>query len=132
MSEYEKTQWHPPFCAAMKLELKANKNDLSFDSERTLNTKPIQVLHLAMIENEAIFNRLKEVPEMNEALIKLMKPELDAATDNARKEGITEGATELATVIKLLKSGSPVQILLDKGYNPDIVKSANELLAEIS
>ena len=81
---------------------------------------------------------------MNEALIKLMKPELDAATDNARKEGIkegitkgkaegrTEGATELATVIKLLKSGSPVQILLDKGYNPDIVKSANELLAEIS
>ena len=73
---------------------------------------------------------------MNEALIKLMKPELDAATANARKEGIAEGkakgATELATVIKLLKSGSPVQILLDKGYNPDIIKSANELLAEIS
>ena len=69
---------------------------------------------------------------MNEALIKLMKPELDAATDNARKEGITEGATELATVLKLLKSGSLVQTLLDKGYNPEIVKSANELLAEIS
>ena len=77
---------------------------------------------------------------MNEALIKLMKPELDAAKASARQEGIaegkaegrTEGATELATVLKLLKSGSPVQILLDKGYNPDIVKSANELLAEIS
>ena len=81
---------------------------------------------------------------MNEALIKLMKPELDAATANARKEGIAEGiaegkvkgraegVTELATVVKLLKSGSMVQTLLDKGYNPDIVKSANELLAEIS
>ncbi|WP_091207763.1 hypothetical protein [Oribacterium sp. WCC10] len=295
MSEYEKTQWHPPFCAAIKLELKANKKDLSFDSERTLNTKPIQmdllvikkqkdvkikneigriflqhnifeykspedelgideyfktlayaclykanaenedairsseitisliregmtrtlinwfknnscivteeypgifyisgekvlfptqliissrlkidehqwlkaltrkmdettakslvssarvltekddrdnadsVLHLAMIENEAIFNKLKEVPEMNEALIKLMKPELDAAKASARQEGIAEGkaegATELATVVKLLKSGSMVQTLLDKGYNPDIVKSANELLTEIS
>jgi len=69
-----------------------------------------------------------------------MKPELDAAKASARQEGIaegkaegrTEGATELATVIKLLKSGSMVQTLLDKGYNPDIVKSANELLAEIS
>ncbi len=77
---------------------------------------------------------------MNEALIKLMKPELDAATANARKEGIAEGkaegkaegATELATVVKLLKSGSMVQTLLDKGYNPYIVKSANKLLAEIS
>ena len=75
---------------------------------------------------------IEEVPEMNEALIKLMKPEFDAATANARKEGRAEGATELATVVKLLKSGSLVQTLLDKGYNPDIVKSANELLAEIS
>ena len=73
---------------------------------------------------------------MNEALIKLMKPEFDAAIANARKEGISEGkvkgATELAAVVKLLKAGSMVQTLLDKGYNPDIVKSANELLAEIS
>ena len=43
MSEFKKTQWHPPFCAAIKLELKANKKDLSFESEHTLNTKPIQI-----------------------------------------------------------------------------------------
>ncbi|OON87247.1 hypothetical protein BXO88_05115 [Oribacterium sp. C9] len=291
MSEYEKTQWHPPFCAAMKLELKANKNDLSFDSERTLNTKPIQmdllvikkkkeakieneigrlflqhnifeykspedelgideyfktmayaclykanaekedvikstemtislvregmtrtlinwlkingsdvfekspgifyisgdkilfptqiiissrlnatehrwlkaltrkmdenaakclvtsakaliekddkenadsILNLAMIENEEIFNKLKGVPEMNEALIKLMKPELDAAKASAKNEGKAEAAAELATVIRLLKSGSLVQTLLDKGYDSNIVKSASEILAEIS
>ena len=43
MSDFEKTQWHPPFCAAVKLELRANKKDLAFDSERVLNTKPIQL-----------------------------------------------------------------------------------------
>lgn len=43
MSEFKKTQWHPPFCAAIKLELKANKEDLSFESEHNLNTKPIQI-----------------------------------------------------------------------------------------
>ena len=90
------------------------------------------VLNLAMTENERVFNKLKEVSEMNEALIKLMKPELDAATANARIEGKVEGATELAAVVKLLKSGSLAQTLLDKGYSPDIVKSAGELLAEIS
>ncbi len=43
MGEYEKTQWHPPFCAAVKLELRADKNNLDFDTEHTLNTKPIQI-----------------------------------------------------------------------------------------
>ena len=131
MSEYEKTQWHPP-----RQQLKSLVSSARVLTEKDDRDNADSVLHLAMIENEAIFNKLKEVPEMNEALIKLMKPELDAATANARKEGIAEGkaegATELATVVKLLKSGSTVQILLDKGYNPDIVKSANELLAEIS
>jgi hypothetical protein len=94
------------------------------------------ILQLAMAENEELFNKLKEVPEMNEALIKLMKPELDAATASARSEGRAEGkaegANELATALKLLKNGSLVQSLLDKGFNPDIVKSASDLLTELS
>ena len=59
MSDFEKTQWHPPFCAAVKLELRANKKDLAFYSERVLNTKPIQLdllvikkLQFANIQNE--------------------------------------------------------------------------------
>jgi len=283
MSESKKTQWHPPFCAAMKLELKANKKDLCFESEHTLNTKPIQldllvikkrkkakiqneigrifrqhnifeykspedelgidvyfktlayaclykanaeeengirssditislvregmtttlinwlknnccdiveiypgifyvtgekvifptqliissrlndsehqwlkaltnkmeepeakrlvssvrsltdkddkdnadsVLYLAMKENESLFNKLKEVPEMNEALIKLMKPELDAAK--------IEGVTELSEATKRLKEGYTDEKLLTEGFDPDIVKSANELLAALS
>ena len=43
MREFEKTQWHPPFCSAMKLELRANREDLRFDMEHTLNTKPIRI-----------------------------------------------------------------------------------------
>lgn len=38
----------------------------------------------------------------------------------------------MAAVVKLLKSGSLAQALLDKGYSPDIVKTAGELLAEMS
>ena len=287
MSELKKSQWHPPFCAAMKLELKANKKDLSFETERTLNTKPIQidllvikkqkhakiinevgrffrqhnifeykspedelgideyfktiayaclykanaekedaikssditmslvhegmtraliswlksnncnvieqfkgiyyvtgekvlfptqliissrlndiehqwltaltnkmdeskakrlissvkdltdkddkfnadsVLYLAMEENEVLFTKLKEVPEMNEALIKLMRPELDAA----KNEGKTEGVTELAEVTKRLKKGYTDEKLLKEGFDPDIVKSAHELLTALS
>ena len=86
------------------------------------------VLYLAMEENKALFNKLKEVPEMNEALIKLMRPELDAA----KNEGKTEGANELAEVTKRLKNGYTDEILLNEGFDPDIVKSANELLAALS
>ena len=43
MGEFEKTQWHPPFYAGMKLELRENKNELIFNSEVILNTKPIQM-----------------------------------------------------------------------------------------
>jgi hypothetical protein len=59
MDEKEKTQWHPPFCAAVKLELRANKKDLSFEDEHTLNTLPVRMDLLvikkspeAVMENE--------------------------------------------------------------------------------
>lgn len=55
----EKTQWHPAFCSAVKLELKASKMYLEYRNEYNLNTKPIQIDLLivkkppnAIIENE--------------------------------------------------------------------------------
>lgn len=55
----EKTQWHPAFCSAVKLELKASKMYLEYRNEYNLNTKPIQIDLLivkkppnATIENE--------------------------------------------------------------------------------
>lgn len=43
MEENKKTQWHPAFCSAIKLELTENKKDLDFDSEHNLNTRPIAI-----------------------------------------------------------------------------------------
>lgn len=38
-----KIQWHPAFVAAMGLELKQNRDDLIFEKEYNLNTKPLEV-----------------------------------------------------------------------------------------
>ncbi len=295
MGEYEKTQWHPPFCAAVKLELRANKKDLNFNTEHTLNTKSIQidllvikktrdvkieneigrifeghnifeykspkdalgideyfktlayaclykancpktdsikaedvtislvregiprelikwfiengceviekfpgihyiigrkiifptqiivssklneaehqwlkaltkkmsmetgerlilsardlsekedkdnadsVLQLALSENKNIFKALREDSVMCEALKTLMKPELDAATtlakNEGRSEGRAEGVTELSTVVKRLKKGTSEKALVDEGFSEAIIKSARELLDELS
>ena len=38
-----KIQWHPGFVAAMNLELKENRNDLIYEKEYNLNTKPLEI-----------------------------------------------------------------------------------------
>lgn len=38
-----KTQWHPAFCSALKLDLEEYSKDLYFESEHILNTKPLQI-----------------------------------------------------------------------------------------
>jgi len=43
MTKETKTQWHPAFCSAMRLELIENKADLDYMSEYNLNSKPIQM-----------------------------------------------------------------------------------------
>lgn len=41
--ENAKIQWHPGFVAAMNLEFSENRNDLIFESEYNLNTKPLEI-----------------------------------------------------------------------------------------
>lgn len=43
MSKELKTQWHPAFVAAMKLELKEDAQYLDYISEYNLNTKPLEM-----------------------------------------------------------------------------------------
>ena len=43
MTKEMKTQWHPAFCSAVKLELIENKADLDYTNEYNLNSKPIQI-----------------------------------------------------------------------------------------
>ena len=38
-----KIQWYPAFAAAMDLELIQNRNDLIYEKEYNLNTKPLEI-----------------------------------------------------------------------------------------
>ena len=53
-NETKKTQWHPAFCSAMKLELVGNKKDLDYISEHELNTKPIRIDLLVIEKTEGV------------------------------------------------------------------------------
>ena len=101
------------------------------------------ILQLAMAENKALFDRLKEGTDMCEALKELMRPEFEAAKAEAEREGLakglekglaegrSEGINELSKAVKLLRTGSTAQELLDKGLAQDIVTSAAALLSDI-
>ena len=88
---------------------------------------------------------------MCEALKELMRPEFEAAKAEAEREGLakglekglaegratglaegrSEGINELSKAVKLLRTGSTAQELLDKGFAQDIVTSATALLSDI-
>lgn len=38
-----KIQWHPGFVAAINLELAENRDDLIYEKEYNLNTKPLEI-----------------------------------------------------------------------------------------
>ena len=59
MAEEVKTQWHPAFCSAMKLELMEDDSYLEHQSEYHLNTKPLQIDLL-------IIKKMEEVELKNE------------------------------------------------------------------
>ena len=43
MTNVRKTQWHPAFCSAIKLELIEDAEYLNYMNEYNLNTKPLQI-----------------------------------------------------------------------------------------
>lgn len=49
-----KIQWHPAFVAAMGLELKQNRDDLIFEKEYNLNTKPLEVDLLVIKKTDSV------------------------------------------------------------------------------
>lgn len=51
MANEPKTQWHPAFCSAMKLELKDDAEYLQYTSEYNLNTKPLE-MDLLIVKKE--------------------------------------------------------------------------------
>lgn len=116
-----KTQWHPAFCSAVRLELRADKQKLQYTNEYNLNAKPIQidllqelvfdiraltekddkeyadsVFDVSLKENRHLFEALRKegTTGMCEALVELMRPELDAAVKKAREEASEEARAE--------------------------------------
>lgn len=55
-----KIQWHPAFVAAMGLELKQNRDDLIFEKEYNLNTKPLEI-DLLVIKKSAAVQIISEI-----------------------------------------------------------------------
>ena len=49
-----KNQWHPGFSAALHLELKANREDLVFETEHNLSKKPLQIDMLIIKNNKNV------------------------------------------------------------------------------
>lgn len=58
--EYTKVQWHPGFVAAMNLEFAENREDLEFEKEYNLNTKPLEI-DLLIIKKKASVPILNEI-----------------------------------------------------------------------
>ena len=96
-----KIQWHPAFVAAMGLELKQNRNDLIFEKEYNLNTKPLEmedqeladsVLEVGMEANKQIIEELIGDENMYETLMEIMEPRIQqrekAKIEAERKKGI--------------------------------------------
>ena len=52
--ENTKIQWHPGFVAAMNLEFKDNRDDLIFEKEYNLNTKPLETDLLIIKKNPTL------------------------------------------------------------------------------
>lgn len=55
-----KVQWHPGFVAAMNLEFAENREDLEFEKEYNLNTKPLEI-DLLIIKKKASVSILNEI-----------------------------------------------------------------------
>ena len=59
-STQKRTQWHPPFCASMRLELIKDKTKLDYTMEHCLSTKPLQIdlLIIKKVKNAKIINEI--------------------------------------------------------------------------
>ena len=55
-----KIQWHPGFVAAMNLEFARNRDELIFEKEYNLNTKPLEI-DLLVVKKETSVQLANEI-----------------------------------------------------------------------
>lgn len=83
-----KIQWHPAFVAAMNLELIQNRNDLVFEKEYNLNTKPLEI-DLLVIKKGASVQITNEIGHLFKGhnIIEYKSPEDNLDIDDFYKTG---------------------------------------------
>lgn len=81
-------QWHPAFYASLQIEFAEEADELIFESEHTLGTKPM------LIDVIIIKKKFEEASKMCEALYALFKDDIEAAKKNGWDEGRLEGKLE--------------------------------------
>lgn len=59
----KKIQWHPGFVAAMDLEFKENREDLVYEKEYNLNTKPLEI-DLLVIKKDSDVRMVNEIGKL--------------------------------------------------------------------
>ncbi|MCM1040075.1 MAG: hypothetical protein NC434_12205 [Ruminococcus sp.] len=83
-----KIQWHPAFIAAMNLELIQNRNDLVFEKEYNLNTKPLEI-DLLVIKKGVSIQLVNEIGYLFKGhnIIEYKSPEDSLDIDDFYKTG---------------------------------------------
>ena len=83
-----KIQWHPAFIAAMNLELIQNRNDLVFEKEYNLNTKPLEI-DLLVIKKDVSVKITNEIGYIFKGhnIIEYKSPEDNLDIDDFYKTG---------------------------------------------
>lgn len=59
----KKIQWHPGFVAAMDLEFRENRDDLVYEKEYNLNTKPLEI-DLLVIKKDPEVRMVNEIGKL--------------------------------------------------------------------
>ena len=68
-----KIQWHPGFVAAINLELAENRDDLIYEKEYNLNTKPLEI-DLLVIKKDKDVHISNEIGRMFKGHVTVQHP----------------------------------------------------------
>ncbi len=83
-----KIQWHPGFVSAMNLELCENRNDLIYEREYNLNTKPLEI-DLLVIKKDKDVQIINEIGKLfrGHNIMEYKSPEDELNIDTFYKSG---------------------------------------------
>lgn len=132
-----KTQWHPAFCAAMELELRANKNGLTYNREHNLSSESLRIdlLIIKKNVNEIIENEIGAI-FLGHNIIEYKSPDDKMNIDTFYKvlayaclyksdTGIVNEILDTDITITIVRERKPIKLMQQLGNKYDVVKRSN-------